>query len=182
MAQRWLAASGRPMSPKPIGSISKLMAMAVLLLTVHGCTQQRTRAVHDEDIQEAVLRWAFLNAETDLTPPAAYCLVYDPDAGELAGTHPRDPSPTLLERCRGDPVPVRPFSACRFTGGRHVVFDSISGGHGLLFEIGPVQHVEGRADVGVGYIQGGEWGRGWKCSVLQSPRPAVVSCERWVDI
>lgn len=162
--------------------MSKRSAVALLLLSLYGCTGTTHGDLDDEDIQEAVLRWAFRNADTELTPPAAYCLVYAQDAGHLAPSDPGDPPGTLLHRFRGDSIPVRPYSACRFTSGHYVVVDSLSGGPSLLFEYGPVEYTEGGAAIGVGYIQGSEWGRGWRCTVNKRSGSREVHCDRRVDI
>ena len=155
--------------------------MILALMPVVGSCGWPAGGLDDEDLQELVLRWAFHAAETNLDPPAAHCLVVSSrllDEGE-------DPDQSFLDRFREDPVPVRPFSACRFEGDteNHVV-DDFTGQHALLFSVGPVDWDKpGRPKVEVGYLQGSLWGRGWECSLsVDGGHWRVDGCRRVVDI
>ena len=135
----------------------------------------------DEEVQEAALRWAFVNAETDLDDPAVFCIANS--AGPLAnGT---DPDPTFLERFRRDSIPARPVSACRLEDDfRHNVVDRASGSFGLLFTVSPVLwESPERGIVRIGFLQGGLWGAGWECVVEMRGAAWVVSqCDRVLDV
>lgn len=157
----------------------------VLLSTilVCGCGSRSADHQADLDVQEAVLRWAFANAETDLNPPAVHCLAVSPYAGSLGGES-DDPDSALLARFAADTVPVRPVSACQIHGGSHGVIDQATGGFGLLFVIGPVIEEAGQpVGAEVGYIQGGDSGGGWQCNVQRSTTGwSVTRCKRIVHI
>lgn len=143
-----------------------------------------TPGVHETekpDLQELVARWAFNAAETDLDPPAVYCLAMSPLILEEGD----DPEEAFLDRFSDLTVPVRPVSACRFEGGtRHNVMDDASGEYRLLFTIGPVV-MEGsdRATVEVGYLQGALWeGDGVASSNKPRENGGVQDCQRVIDI
>lgn len=123
------------------------------------------------DVHEAVLWWAYRNAETNLQPPAAYCLGYAEDQDIVEATSMEDPPAGLLERFGRSAIPVKPLSACRVIGGgEHAVVDRQTGGHSLLFGFGPATVAEGRAIARVGYVQGGEVGVGWECVLVRSSK------------
>lgn len=154
-----------------------------LAILVYGCGSRTAEDQTDLDVQEAVLRWAFANAGTDLDPPAAHCLAVSPYAGSLGGES-DDPDSALLARFAADTVPARPLSACQIHGGSHGVIDEATGGFGLLFVIGPViEEARQRVGAEVGYIQGGDVGRGWRCRVKRSTAGWLVTdCEVIVEV
>lgn len=123
-----------------------------------------------------MLRWAFQNAETDLNPPAAYCI----SATEDLHDEPRDPPRALLRHVSASEVPVRPFSECRMTGSaRYSIVDAQSARPALFFAIGSVQWQDpSQAWVRVGFFQGGTWGRSWRCQVqsTSSGKWVIESC------
>ncbi len=141
-------------------------AGVVVLLMASSALAFSTGAAPAEDAQEAALRWAFAHAQTDLEDPAVFCIALSP--GPLADGV--DPDAQFLARFRDHSVPVSPVSHCRFTGhGRRNVLERSSGLHGLLFTISPVEWVTPmHARIGVGFLQGGTWGRGWECDVHRS--------------
>lgn len=157
-----------------------IVCVLLSILLLCGCGSP-TADRADLDVQEAVLRWAFVNAETNLNPPVAYCLAVSPYAGSMGGES-EDPDPALLARFAGDTVPVRPLAACQVHGGG--VVDEATGGPGLLFVIGPVIEEAGQpVGAEVGYMQSGEVGAGWHCSVRRSTTGwSVTRCKRMVDI
>jgi hypothetical protein len=163
-----------------MGIRSGVIPFAALMLAVSGCGWPVVES-EDEDLQELVLRWAFEAADTNLEPPAAHCLVVSAhllSEGE-------DPDPEFLDRFRGDSIPVRPLSACRFEGDtRNHVVDHATGQHALLFSVGPVDWDErARPTVEVGYLQGSLWGRGWECSLVSDDGDwTVETCRRVMDI
>lgn len=89
---------------------------ATLIVALVSCSQLRNESEGagrpDGDLQEAALRWAFANADTDLENPAVYCIATSP--GPLDDGV--DPDAEFLERFRRLTPPVRPVSACRFAG------------------------------------------------------------------
>ena len=134
-----------------------------------------------EDLQEAALRWAFANAETDLDAPAIYCIADTPAPLENGG----DPVPQFLERFVNSAIPVRGVSACRFeVNERHNVIDRATGAFGLLFTFSPVRwDGPDRGIVPIGFQQGGLWGAGWECLVERNSTEWVVTrCQRVLDV
>lgn len=116
---------------------------------------------------EVVLRWVIAHAETDLHPPAAYCVGRVREPGATVAADRSDPSPELLMRFADEPVPVKPIAACRrVTDKWHGVLDRETGRPALEVLIGPVQRISPcRVRVRAQYTQGGLWGRGWSCEV-----------------
>lgn len=165
--------------------IRRLKGVAILGLLAATPALACTTGVNEAgraDLQELVVRWAFGAAETDLDPPAAYCLAMSPETPVEEG---EDPDPAFLDRFSDLPVPVRPMSACRFEGDtRHNVVDNASGEYGLHFHVGPVvMNGSHRANIEVGYLQGSLWGRGWSCSLEEVVGLwEVHGCERVYDI
>ena len=165
----------------------RISAYAVLLASCappYGDDVQRV-----EGAVEAAARWAFQNVETELDPPAAYCLAV-PELGEEE--QPReptaDPSASLLGRLADVGVAVRPVSACdvlRATGdnfravARHSIVDRESGEFALLIAVGPLRWTgEVAAEIHVLGLQGGLWGTDWLCNVAwgQSEGWQVLGC------
>lgn len=158
---------------------------ATIILAVVSCSPvgKGSKAANrpDADLQEAALRWAFANAETNLENPAVYCIAASP--GPLDDGV--DPDADFLERFDRQTIPVRPVSACRFEGDvTHNVVDRASGSFGLLFTVSPVQWENpGRAMVPIGFLQGGLWGAGWECVVQRGGEDwNVIRCRRVLDV
>ena len=157
-----------------------LIRLLLVALVLGSCaTRQPERRA--EDLQEAALRWAFANAETDLDAPAIYCIAHTP----VSFDNGVDPEPLFLERFSGHAIPVRPVSACRFpVHDRHNVIERATGAFGLLFTFSTVRW-EGpaRGIVRVGFQQGGLWGSGWECVVERNSTEWVVTrCDRVLDV
>lgn len=161
--------------PRALGVIIVLMAG----LVSPRCALGSRETVDVLDIQEAILRWAIANADTNLQPPAAYCLGYTEDMDTVDRTLMKDPSHMLMQRLQDLAAPVRPVSECQIVGGgEHGVVDRVTNGYGLLIGFGPPRTERDRITVPVGYIQGGDVGLGWNCVVRQASSSWVVeSCE-----
>ena len=137
-----------------------------------------------EEVLEVTTRWAFENAETDLEPPAAYCLAIPTEGDPQA-----DPTESFLHRFVDSEVRVVPLSGCEILGvdpenfderARHAIVNRDSGGFALLFRVGPVEwESPASAKVDVSYLQGGLWGTGWKCEVEWSEADGwqAVACQ-----
>ena len=148
-------------------------------LLVGSCAHRVPQPQTLTDIHEVVLRWAIANAETNLSPPAAYCVGYTDGQDVANPLLLEDPSPELLERLQTLPVPVRPVSGCRIAGnGMHAVVDTLTNGYGLLFGVGPPSRGSDHITTPVGFLQGREWGLGWKCELRESAGNLIVNrCE-----
>jgi hypothetical protein len=164
---------------------SKLIRRFAIIVALVSCspagTEYEAAERPDEDLQEAALRWAFANAETDLEDPAVYCIAASP--GPLDDGV--DPDAGFLARFRQQSIPVRPVSACRFEGDvMHIVVDRASGSFGLLFTVSPVLwESRDRGMVPIGYLQGGLWGAGWECVVERDGEDWIVPrCRRVLDV
>jgi hypothetical protein len=121
------------------------------------------------------LRWAIANAETNLSPPAAYCVGYTDGEDVVNPLLLEDPPPELLERLQTLHVPVRAVSACRIEGnGMNAVVDTLTERYGLLFGVGPPSGDAGHISMPVGFLQGREWGLGWKCELRERARTWTV--------
>lgn len=177
-----------------------LLALAVFAAAcdpVGGNTSAADERLRAElDVQEAVLRWAFANADTELQPPAVHCVAHVHGGPDLA-----DPSDALLARFAADGVPVRAVSSCDgpWTGAagrtahpgvdldRHFVFHPQTGQPGLLFVLhGPVEldATRNSARVTISYVQGGLWGAIWSCTAQRATGAEwrVPECAKVGDI
>lgn len=141
-----------------------------------------------DDVREAVARWAFENAETDLAPPSAYCMEVSRADGAAGG----DPDAAFLRRFDDLDVPVRPISQCYVLAAgppvsaltRHSVVDPTTGRFALYFRLFLVEFTSpSSANLGVTYMQGGTWGGGWQCTVVAAGPGGwrVGECRRTVD-
>lgn len=141
-----------------------------------------------DDVREAVARWAFQNADTDLDPPAAYCVASYEEGGAIDA----DPDAEFLGRFDDLDVPLRPVSECHLLAGgppqdtlrRHSVVDPASDQFGLYFRLLRVTWTNSTsAEAGVVYQQGLTWGGGWQCRVESTEPDAwqVRECQRTVD-
>ena len=157
--------------------VLRLPLIAIVLGFCVACEPE----LRPEDLQEAALRWAFSNAETNLDAPAIYCIAETPAPLEDGG----DPEPKFLERFSGHAIPVRPVSSCRFAVDEtHNVIDRATGAFGLLFTFSPVRwDGPDRGIVPIGFQQGGLWGAGWECVVERNSIEWVVTrCDRVMDV
>lgn len=167
-----------------------LSAAAMVLLLGSACphaSARRTSAGLDEDIQAGALAWVMAHIETNLHPPAAYCIaLQDTEFDER-----REPPVTLLTRLQVTAAPVRPVSECRFGGPvadgsryeseTNVVIDRATQRFALYFGIEPVRwEAGGVAGVGVHYLQGGLWGAGYTCRAerTRSGTWSITGCEK----
>jgi hypothetical protein len=145
----------------------------------------------EEEVQAAALAWVIARADTDLDPPAAYCIALDDDYSSGR----RDPSATLLARLHTAVAPARPISECRFGGplgdgsryddSRHVVIDRTTQRFALYFGVSVVRwDAGGVAEVDVHYLQGGLWGGGYECRAEREGRGPwrVTTCLRTYDV
>ncbi len=140
----------------------------------------------EEEVQVSALTWAFGSVETNLNPPAAYCVALE-RAGEADM---RDPPATLLARLQTAAAPARPVSECRFGGllsdgsryddSRNVVIDRTTDGFALYFGIFPVRWESGDvAIIDLAYTQGGLWGAGYECRVEHRQGVwQVIDCQK----
>lgn len=153
--------------------------MAIVGLGATGCALRTSGTLDVTEINEVVVRWAVANAETNLHPPAAYCLGYTDSADTVDPAAMKDPPRELLERLKTLPAPVRPVSECNVIGGgEHSVVDAATRGYGLLIGIGLPETKNSRTTVPVGYMQGGDVGLGWECAVRRaSGRWVIGNCE-----
>ena len=137
-------------------------ACLVLTFSLAACATTSSESL-EHDVQEAVLRWAFENAETDLDPPAVHCVTMF--RGMMDEVN--DPEPQLLARFSDDPVPVKPQSACQYVqDAHHMVIDKATGEFGLLFIVHPIEQLDDdHARAWIEYLQGGTWGVEWRCNV-----------------
>jgi len=169
---------------------SALLPAAMVLLLESACQHEsarRTSAGPDEDIQAGALAWVMAHVETNLHPPAAYCIAHQ----DTEFDEPREPPVTLLARLQVTAAPVRPVSECRFggpvaNGSRYeseanVVVDRATQRFALYFGIEPVRWEAGHvAGVGVHYLQGGLWGAGYACRAerTRSGTWSITGCEK----
>lgn len=141
----------------------------------------------DEELQAAALEWVIARVETNLDPPAAYCIALM--ASEFDER--REPPAALLTHLRADAAAVRPVSGCRSGGPiadgsryeseANVVIDRATQRFALYFGIEPVRWKAGAvAEVGVHYLQGGLWGAGYICRAERERVGTwrVTGCER----
>lgn len=171
----------------PIGTA--LLALTLSLLGASAAVAQRTpadtlAAKSEREIQELALRWALGHHQTDLNPPAAYCVAFldgDPAARPSAPAQLTDPPESFLSHFAEQGVPVRPNSECEHIGDpRHSILHVPSGRRpALQFTLGTVAWTaDGVARIGVSYVQGGRWGKGWRCTARQEAGQWVLSgCE-----
>ena len=162
-----------------------VLASSVLVALAPGASAQEAEEA-DWDVQEAALLWAFENAETTLSPPAAYCV------GVNDGLVIGDPSPAFIERFAGSEVPVRAASECELKGVEAISFDPTadpivadraSGRPAILFDFGAViRPGESSAEMLVHYLQSLTLGSGWRCELRTNDDGIwqVSSCE--VDV
>lgn len=172
---------------------SALLILTLSLLATPTADAQRapadTRAANGEhEILELALRWAFTNHKTDLSTPAAYCVVLvdgDPAVRPSTPVRPTDPPASFLSRFAEQGVPVRPGSECeRVIDPRHAILHVPSGRTpALQFTLGTVERTaDGGARIGISYVQGGRWGRAWRCTArVEDGQWQLSGCEAtWV--
>jgi hypothetical protein len=181
----------------------RLALLALALLPAASCDlvngsepdAEEVRRLDELNVQEAALRWAIANAETDLQPPAVLCIAVVRGGPDLL-----DPSDTLMARFAATSVPVRAVSYCdgplrsREAEDRHpgvdmshrFIFDPQTRLPGLLFILEPVNwDARGdAAEVGISFAQGGLWGTGWGCTAERGEGSnwRIRDCRKEADI
>lgn len=166
--------------------MNRLRRVILLGLLAAACAATQPGQQSDLDLLEAVAWWAFNNADTDLRPPAVYCVAMVVGPGEGY----EDPDGNFLARFSASAVPVRAESECdrepdRKRATRHMFIDPATGGYGLGFILGFVDHLpSGEVTASVTIVQGGLWGGGYLCT-FREVAPGnwgPHSCRRVMDI
>ncbi len=110
-----------------------------------------------DQVREAVYRYQFLHNESVQQQSAQMyflsAMVHAPPPSSAVWAH-ADPSPALMARFDGHQPPVRPWSRC--SASVYGVVDTLTGEHGLLFNVNSITVFEGdSATAGGGYFEGG---------------------------